>query len=475
MEPIKPESDPAAQQRSEELRRSEADCRQRLAEGAHRPDQLRQLAAALHQDGKTEQAIAALEHASGLDPRCPDFPYSLGMILSEQGKVRDAATCFERALALDPSHAGACLQLGDALMDLHEYDRARATYKRALTLRVPFPEAHNNLAAALLHLGDPHAAIVECRQALVERPGYALALNTFGAALGRLGRVEEAIAILRQAISSRPAYANAYHNLGNMLDQAGRVQEAKQAYHAALRINPSSEEARYNLAALGDMPPPPSTPYSYLLRLFDSYAPSFDQHLVDALDYLVPEKLYEAVLAARPGATALDIIDLGCGTGLIGQHFRGIAGRLTGIDVSARMIEWAGRRNVYDELILDDYVRYLSARQELCDLVLAADVFIYAGDLRPVFQATARLLRRGGVFAFSLEVAAQGDYVLHPERRYAHSPGYIRRLARETDFHELAVSPVYLRRQGADHAQGLIVVLRHTGPDAAQGPIATAG
>ena len=137
------------------------------------------------------------------------------------------------------------------------------------------------------------------------------------------------------------------------------------------------------------MPPPPCTPYPYLMRLFDSYAPSFDQHLVEALDYLVPEKLYQSVLAARPGATSLDIIDAGCGTGLVGQHFREIAGRLTGIDISARMIQWAQRRNVYDQLILDDYVRYLSARQEPCDLVLAADVFIYAGDLVAVFQAAA--------------------------------------------------------------------------------------
>ena len=159
----------------------------------------------------------------------------------------------------------------------------------------------------------------------------------------------------------------------------------------------------------------------------------------------------------------MDIIDLGCGTGLVGQHFRGVAGRLTGIDVSARMIQWAERRNVYDQLILDDYVHYLSARQEPCDLVLAADVFIYAGDLVAVFQAVARLLRPGGLFAFSLEAAPQADYVLQPNRRYAHSLGYIHRLARQTNFHELAVNPVNLRRQGVDHAAGLIIILRRDG------------
>jgi predicted TPR repeat methyltransferase len=457
------ESDRLAQERFAQTRSSEPNDRRFVDEHADRPDLLAQRAALLHQAGRTDEAITALHRAIILDPHCPDYPLSMGILHSERGQPREAATCFERALALDPVHAAAWLHLADSLMDLHEYDRAVAAYKHALTLRVPFPEAHNNLAAALLHLGDAHAAIAECRHALVERPGYALALNTLGAALGKVGLLEEAIATLRQAISLRPAYAKAYHNLGNILDQAGRLEEAKQAYHAAVTINPTLEEARYNLAALGDMPPPSCTPYPYLQRLFDSYASSFDQHLVETLDYLVPEKLYEAVLAARPGATALDVIDLGCGTGMVGQHFRGISGRLTGIDVSARMIQWAERRKVYDQLIEDDYVHYLSARQEPCDLVLAADVFIYAGDLIPVFHAAARLLRPVGMFAFSLEVAPQADYVLQPNRRYAHSLAYIQRLARETHFQELAVNPVKLRRQGADHAPGLIIMLGRNG------------
>ncbi len=463
LEQIARGSERPTQVRLAELRRSEAYCRRLLAEQPNRPDLLGQLAALLHQSGRTEEAIAALHRAIVLEPRCPDHPYALGMLHSEHGNVREAATSFERALALDPVHAAACLHLGDSLMDLHEYDRALAAYRHAITLRVPFPEAHNNLAGALLHLGDTHAAIAECRQALVERPGYALALNTLGAALEKVGLLEEAIASLRQAISLRHDYANAYHNLGNVLDRAGRVAEAKQAYHSALTINPKLEEARYNLAALGDMPPPPCTPLPYLLRLFDTYAPSFDQHLVETLNYVVPEKLSEAVLAASPGAAALDVIDLGCGTGLVGQHFRGVADRLTGVDASARMIHWAERRNIYDQLVLDDYVHYLSARQEPCDLVLAADVFIYAGDLVAVFQAVARLLHSGGLFAFSLEAAPQADYVLQPNRRYAHSLGYIHRLAHTNSFHEAAVNSVKLRRQGEEHAAGFIVVLRSDG------------
>src|SRR5262249_19026711 len=160
-------------------------------------------------------------------------------------------------------------------------------------------------------------------------------------------------AALRQAVRFQPGYARAYHNLGNVLDQAGRTEEARQAYRSALAINPALEESCYDLAALGAMPPPPATPRSYLMRLFNTHATSFDQHLVETLNYHVPERLHEAVLAAQPG-TGLHVIDLGCGTGLVGKLFRGIAGRLTGVDVAAGMIQQAGRRQVYDQLVLDD-------------------------------------------------------------------------------------------------------------------------
>jgi predicted TPR repeat methyltransferase len=194
--------------------------------------------------------------------------------------------------------------------------------------------------------------------------------------------------------------------------------------------------------------------------LFDTYATSFDQHLVETLHYQVPELLYEAVLATCPHATALDVIDLGCGTGLVGQRFRGLAGRLTGVDVSPGMIHQSQRRQVYDYLVLDDVVHYLQGRQEPCDLVLAADVFIYIGDLAELFRAVAQRLRKDGWFAFSLEVTTQADYLLQANRRYAQSPAYIERLAALHGLATALTQSVKLRRHGDADAEGLILVLR---------------
>jgi predicted TPR repeat methyltransferase len=396
----------------------------------------------------------------GLELHGAQGHYMLGAKYAARGDASHAAACFEHALALDPAHAAACVCLGDALMDLHAYDRALATYRRALTIRQPFPEAHHNLAAALLHLGDAAGAVDQCQRALAQRPGHALTLNTLGAALARLGRVEEALAALEQAVYLRPDYANAHHNLGNALDQAGRPAQARQAYQAALRINPALEEARYDLAALGAGPPPPWTPRPYLMRLFDTYATSFDQHLVEELHYQVPQMLQGAVMQILgPAPTSLEVIDLGCGTGLVGQLFRPVAGRLTGVDLSPGMIEQARRRQVYDQLVLRDMVEHLRVRQEGCDLVLAADVFIYMGDLAALFAEVARLLRPGGLFAFSLETTTEADYCLQHNRRYAQSLTYVQRLAAEHQLTTIQTTDVQLRRQGSDGAAGLIVVL----------------
>src|SRR5262249_22171054 len=73
-------SERPAQTHSAELHDSEAECRRLLAEQPNRADLLGQLAALLHRTGRTAEAIAALDRAIILDPRCPNYPHALGML-----------------------------------------------------------------------------------------------------------------------------------------------------------------------------------------------------------------------------------------------------------------------------------------------------------------------------------------------------------------------------------------------------------
>ena len=110
----------------------------------------------------------------------------------------------------------------------------------------------------------------------------------------------------------------------------------------------------------------------------------FDEHLVGALHYQGHSFLIDRLkqLARRHFGAALD---LGCGTGLCGPLVKPMVDHLDGVDLSHDMVARRSARGVYEQLVQGDVVEYLQTTQRRYELVLSADVFIYIGDLDPVF------------------------------------------------------------------------------------------
>ena len=98
----------------------------------------------------------------------------------------------------------------------------------------------------------------------------------------------------------------------------------------------------------------------------------------------------------------LDILDIGCGTGLIGARVRELAGRLDGVDISPAMLEQAKAKGVYDRLFEADLVPFMVQHPASCDAVLAAAALIHFGDLKALFEAASRCLRDKGLFVLTL-------------------------------------------------------------------------
>src|SRR5262249_16278963 len=163
----------------------------------------------------------------------------------------------------------------------------------------------------------------------------------------RQRKEQEAIASFRQALRCKPDYAEAHGNLGNVLKEQGYVLEAADCFREVLRLKSDDAEAAFHLASLSGAGTPAHAPPPYAEHLVDAYAPTFDADL-KTLGYRAPQLLREAVLAAS-GQGPLDILDLGCGTGLCGPLFKDMARTLTGVDLSARMLAKARARGVYDE------------------------------------------------------------------------------------------------------------------------------
>jgi predicted TPR repeat methyltransferase len=156
------------------------------------------------------------------------------------------------------------------------------------------------------------------------------------------------------------------------------------------------------------------------------------------------------------------VLDLGCGTGLSGVALRSLARQLTGIDLSPRMLARARERNLYDCLMEGDLVEVLAGQAASYDLVAAADVFVYIGDLEAVLASVRQALRPGGWLAFSIESLAAGEYRLLPTGRYAHAPAYIEALARRHGFERVTEQAVTLRVEQGRPVAGQLQVWRRT-------------
>jgi predicted TPR repeat methyltransferase len=181
------------------------------------------------------------------------------------------------------------------------------------------------------------------------------------------------------------------------------------------------------------------------------------------LKYSAPDLLFDA-MARFVAARKLDILDLGCGTGLAGARFHPLARTLTGVDFSSNMLEAARQRHIYDKLVCGELIGFLQLQTEYFDLVIATDVFLYIGDLSGVFQGVRGALRDRGFFAFSVEVSAERDYMLRNNRHYAHSGAYLRKLAKDEGFLLETIESRVIRQDDGVDVPGHIAILSAGSP-----------
>lgn len=271
--------------------------------------------------------------------------------------------------------------------------------------------------------------------------------------------------MFEQALELAPDFAPAWIGLGDARQRLGRRDAAAAAFARAAALDPRGTlGAQMRLAALGAIEAPGAPPSAWVSALFDEYAPRFDTHLVKALAYRGPELLMSALeraclLRGRAFKFAR-ALDLGCGTGLMGRALAPHAGSLRGADISPAMIEIARTAGFYAELHVCDLSAYLETQADGgSDLVIAADTFVYAGDLSGVFAQGARALMPGGLFAFTLQSAAGNSWSLGADLRYAHSRGYIDRLAAQYGFDTVILDEASARRDAGADVPGLVCVL----------------
>jgi len=412
----------------------------------------------------------------------------------EAGRLREAEQCFQDSLKRLPGRASTRINLAATRLQLGRPAEALAELDEVLAAEPQHLDAWCHRAAALIALGRPADALTHSAHVLGHDPGSGTAWHWQGLALERLRRFGEAQQAFERVVALQPAQADAWFHLGQLqqrrgllpdalrsLDQAlarapahagassqrgwvlkdlGRTEEAAAAFKRAVELGADAELHRFVLASLGRAPRPAAPPRAYVQSLFDDYADGFDEHLVEVLGYQAHRRLVEPLAQWQPAGFD-SALDLGCGTGLCGRLLRPMARRLHGVDLSQPMLERAARLGVYDRLDCADLVEHLLRCDERHDLVLAADVFIYVGDLGPVFEGVMRVLRPGGLFAFSVERAGDDQTsVLTMQLRYAHGLPYLRDLAARHGLQWLRADELPIRQHRQESIPGLYASLR---------------
>lgn len=453
------------------------------------------------QTGKPNEAVAPLERAVAIDPDVPGNHVNLGNALRGVGRADEALASYRTAVKLDESLAAAHNNIGNVHRDANAVADALSAYTRACEVDPDFFAASSNRANALraadasreeqlaafrnaleiaqrhgldtanvadchnalaLLLGeeDCEAATEHLRTAIAIDPAFAEAHLSLATKLRKAGELTDAVVHYERAIALAPdRFVSAYKPLFHSLRKLGREDEATRVIHAWHAAAPDDAIAAHLSRSRSSAPPPSRATDEYIAREFDGFAEVFDSVLVDKLDYRGPA-IVEQALRSR-GATSWTgktILDAGCGTGLCAPFLRPWAQRLVGVDLSAKMLDKARGRELYDALLCEELTAFLEGSDREFDAIVAADVLIYFGDLAGVLRAMAKTTRVGGVVAVTAEAHSGSDsgWSLAETGRYCHSLEYFRDQLVDAGFEDVRIEPAEIRAEGNARVPGWV-------------------
>lgn len=382
----------------------------------------------------------------------------------QAGRLADAGRFYQDALRSNPRDFDALYGMGLVCLYAQQFEQAQQLLAETVRLDPLFADGYCVRGIALVRLGRYPEALACFEQALTIRPNSVDALANHATALLETGQPERALPELERALAIDPRHFVSWHSRANTLVALKRPQEALECYARALQIDPNNQLAAENrdnaLFQLGRLK---RCPAGFMRTLFDGFSSHYDDTMLVKLQYRAHLHLRDLAgrVLPRPGSPQ-GILDLGCGTGLVGMAFRDFAagGPIDAIDLSPLMLEAARARGVYRSLVLGDLENELFSPGPQYDLILAADTMIYLGDLARCLTGVFGRLVPGGHYLFAVEMHNGTGWEQTPENRFRHSDPYLRAEALRTGLDVVTIDPCTLRNEHDVPVAGFAVALR---------------
>lgn len=380
----------------------------------------------------------------------------LAQIAIEEQQDQAALDYLRQHISVNPDHANSLHDLGLLMLKDDQLEAALPLLRRAVELGCSDPNAYFNYATALLANKEDDTALTYYLKQISHQPNWESYYNA-GVILMNKQRHRESLDYFQAVLKQQPDNVDTLLNIAGIYLKLNSPGEAIHYYRQAEKLSPNDPEIHHILAALTQSTSPAKAPNSYAKHLFDQYAPHYEKHLTEYLRYQAPEKLRTTFdLENAEDRTSLTIIDLGCGTGLMGAAFQDLANRLIGIDISKPMLEQAQAKGIYQQLLEGDIIETLPSTEK-ADLIIAAELFNYFGDLKNLINMIANQLKTKGQLLFTIETGHQYPYHLNQSIRYNHHPDYIKELLTEK-FTIQRFDNIVLRKQQQDDVEGHVIL-----------------
>ena len=434
--------------------------RDAIARNKTRDDFYYNLGNALQASGDNESAVVAFRQSLMINPNNEKSWKNLGNVLELTGKREEALKAYQSSIKLYPMDAEVLFSAANILSEMGTYEEAAAFYRQTIELEPDHSKAFFNYGNICREKGRLDEALELYEKAVAADPQNADAYCNMGSVFKLQGKLEKAFLSYQHTVTINQKHVNALYNLGSLFQNSGNYEEALLFFERVIELDPSHASAGHLAASLkGDTTK--TAPEKYLVDLFNEYSANFEKHLTEGLNYQVPfdlRKLLDSI--STENRIFHNALDMGCGTGLSGEAFRSLSEKLTGIDISKKMIDTAETKKIYDNLINDNIIKFLSSTDEKYDLFIATDVFIYVGFLEDIFSAVKKVSADGAHLVFSVEKSEDENCVLRPTGRYAQSLIYIRQLAEANGFIIEKMAETDIRKAKDTMIPGYLFILK---------------
>ncbi len=380
--------------------------------------------------------------------------------LQEEAHLQEALSVYSELLRFIPQSSMIHFNMGLAYFDLGDFEAAAEHYDTASQESPTDPDIHYNRGLNLRRLSKQKEATLAFSQAIKQGDKSTDTLYNMALCHQDMNEFESAASLYEMVLTGDPEHQSTLNNYAYLSHKTDDLKKAVHLYKRLLQLNPEHTAARHMLDALLGITPD-NAPLDYIESVFDGYAESFEEKLLKDLHYRTPTELIRFYREQFPDIQDRKCLDLGCGTGLAGKAFSAACSELTGVDISDKILKVAAEKNLYKQLMKDEILHFLNTTEETFDLIIAADVFTYMGNLEALFKACHQQSNSDATLCFSVEESTTEPFTLKETGRFGHSHKYIEAVCEKTGWTMLSSQQSKLRKDKNKWISGYLFILQH--------------